>query len=536
MKAVCFFVAMCLTLSSTMAANIGGIDAETSTITLALSQEPRSLNSLTAESVSYTAQLMVHVQEGLMRYDGRRKLRGGVADRWEVSPTEMRFWLRPARWQNGEPVTAHDFVFAWQQLVSPDTGSPSATLATPIKNASKILRGEMQPTSLGVKAINDRQLRVLLEHPCAWCLKLMTNSIFYPVNGRFFEAQGEGYGTSPDTHLANGPFQVNEWQRGKNIHLKKNENYWGGERVHLENIHFDYIGSDAKTVFNLFRSGDIAAASLDRETISDSLREGYRLRTYPSGHLFNIQFSHLDGMLSANENMRKAIAYVIDKDEMVNRIVASPGSRIADSLFHDWLTIGDVRFLQLRPPTPHRVDIDKAKMHLRKARQEVGMDREMVMTLTINDSGLYRRIAEYLQQQLGQHLNIELAIDPQITQMMVEKWRRGESDMTLTTWPVDVDDPMDQISFMGNPEFRTVLKGLYKGDDMAALYFENRDAITTQERVEAVYRVQQFFESRVTVIPLFEFYGASIINPRLRGFVWQPVRGYGDFRYSRIVN
>ena len=472
-----------------------------------------------------------------MRYDGRRELVGGVAHRWRISASEMRFWLRPdAKWQNGDAVTAHDFVFAWQQLVRPATGSPSANLASPIKNASEILKGNLPATELGVEALSDHQLLVKLEHSCGWCLKLMTNSIFYPVNKQFFERQGERYGSSSASHLANGAFQIKSWQRGRQVRLKKNPYYWRRDEVNLDNIHFDYIGSDAKTVFNLFRAGEIATASLDRETVSLGIQQGYRLKTYPTGHLFNIQFSHLDGMLSANENLRKAISYVIDKHELVNRVVASPGTRIADSMFHDWLTIGDVRFIEARPPRPHRFDSALAKVHLTRAKLELGIESDIQLTLTINDSSLYRRIAEYLQQQLKKYLGIELAIDPQITQMMVEKWRNGTSDMTLITWPVDVDDPMDQISFMGNPDFQRVFKGLYHGKDMAALYYLNRDATGAESRLDAVAKVQHFFENRVTVIPLFESYGATAISPRLKGFVWQPVRGYADYRYARIID
>ncbi len=517
------------------AENVGGIDRQDKTITLTLFQEPRSLNSLTAESVSYTAQLMVHVQEGLMRYDHRRKLTGGVAERWQETPGELRFWLRSeATWQDGNPVKAGDFVYAWQQLVSPDTASPSANLASPIKNASRILKGEMPISDLGVVAINDKELLVILEHPCAWCLKLMTNSIFYPVNQDFYEKQGESYGTSAASHLSNGAFKIKQWQRGKNIHLTKNERYWGSGRVYLNNIRFDYIGSDAKTILNLFRAGEIAVANLDRDTIPEALEQGFRLRTYPSGHLFNIQFSHVAGMLSANENLRKAISLVIDKQELVNRVVASPGTRIADSMFHDWLTIGNVTYAKERPPVPHKVDLEKAKQHLQLAEKELSLNGEIELTLTINDSDLYRRIAEYMQQRLSTHLGIRVNIDPQITQMMVEKWRTGTSDMTLITWPVDVDDPMDQISFMGNPDFRAVFQGLYKGDDMAALYVRNKNAIETEERIDAVNAVHELFNNRVTVLPLFESYGVSTINPSLRGFIWQPVRGYADFRYVKI--
>ncbi len=534
---IIFFTTL-LPVTHVTAKTAGGIDADSNTITLALSQEPRSLNSLTAESVSYTAQLMVHLQEGLMRYDGRRRLVGGVAERWIVDSQSIHFWLRPdARWENGDPVQAQDFVFAWQQLVNPATGSPSAMLASPIKNAAAILRGELESDSLGVRAVSDTELLISLEHPCGWCLKLMTNSIFYPVNQRFYNKTGEAYGTSPATQLSNGAFKLATWQRGKQIHLEKNHHYWGRDRVYPDRINFDYIGSDAKTVFNLFRSGEIAVAGLDRETIKDSLDLGYRLKTYPSGHLFNIQFSHLPGMFSANENIRKAVSLVIDKDELVNRIVASPGTRIADSMFHDWLTVDNKIFVRERPPTPHHIDMDAARAHMVEARKELGLDTNAAikLSLTINDSDLYRRIAEYLQQQLSNLPDVELVIDPQMTQIMVDKWRKGSSDMTLITWPVDVDDPMDQISFMGNPDFRTTFQGLYRGKDMADLYFRNRDAITIDDRLDAIEAVQQLFESKVTVMPLFESYGASTTNKKLRGFVWQPVRGYPDFRYARIV-
>ena len=248
------------------------------------------------------------------------------------------------------------------------------------------------------------------------------------------------------------------------------------------------------------------------------------------------QFSHVNGMLSANQSLRSAISLVIDKDELVNKVVASPGTRVADSMFHDWLTIGDTPYLTARPPNRHRPDVKAAKEHLARARAEMNLPDRPRLTLTINDSTLYRRVAEYLQARLSSHLNIELLIDPQTTQRMVEKWRAGTSDMTLITWPVDVDDPMDQISFMGDPNFRRVFKGLYAGDDMAALYYQARAAIHQADRVEQVHKVHQFFTERVTVLPLFEPYGAAVIKPNLKGFIWQPVRGYADFRAIRTLS
>lgn len=471
-----------------------------------------------------------------MRYNGRRQLTGGVAAEWQVSNKEIRFNLRPnAKWQNGTPVTAHDFVFAWRKLVSPDTASPSATLASPIKNAVSISRGYKSSDQLGITAISDHELLIELEHPCAWCLKLFTNSIFYPINQEHFLLHGYDYGTSLSGHLSNGAYQLATWERGKKIRLKKNPNYWRADEVKVARLHFDYIGTDAKTLLNLYRAGEIAIANLNRDTIPEALEAGLSMRTYPTGHLFNLQFSHLATRLSANQSLRQAISLVIDKEELVNRVVASPGTRIADSMFHDWLTIGNTKFLAARPPKKHKPNIEAAKKYLAQARRELGLSSERIkLTLTINDSGLYRRIAEYLQQRLLTHLDIELAIDPQITQMMVKKWRDGTSDIVLLTWPVDVDDPMDQISFLGNPDFRPAFKGLYAGDEMAELFYLNRDTIEEVARLDAIKKVDDFFSDKVTVFPLFESYGAAILSPKIRGYVWQPVRGYADYRYVKV--
>jgi oligopeptide transport system substrate-binding protein len=516
-------------------ADLQGVDLASKRIVISIAQEPRSLNTLTAESVSYTAQLLVHLNEGLMRYDGRRRLVGGIAESWEMDELQIRFRLRDdAKWENGDPVTAHDFVFAWQQLLNPATASPSANLASPIKNAAKALRGEVKVTEIGVHAVSDYELLIDLEHPCGWFLKLMTNSIFYPVNEDFYRNAGEAYGTSADSHLSNGAFSIANWDRGKRISLVKSPTYWRRDQVSLNGIVFDYIGVGAKTQLNLLRAGSLAVASLDRDSIPEAMELGLRLKSYPTGHLFNIQFSHVEGMLSANENIRKAVSLVIDKDELVNKVIASPGTRGADSMFHDWLTIDNTKYISARPPQKHKADIEEARRQLHMARQVLNLEERPRLVMTINDSKMYARVAEYLQAKLDRHLNIELAIDPQTTQMMVDKWRNGASDMTLITWPVDVDDPMDQISFLGDPAFRSVFRGLYAGDDMAELFYAARNSVSSSDRITSVDNVHRYFEQHVTVMPLFESYGASVVSPLVKGFVWQPVRGYADFRYVRL--
>jgi ABC-type transport system substrate-binding protein len=93
---------------------------------------------------------------------------------------------------------------------------------------------------------------------------------------------------------------------------------------------------------------------------------------------------------------------------------------------------------------------------------------------------------------------------------------------------------MDQISFMGNPDFRRIFKGLYSGEDMAALYFKNRNTLNESARLDAITEANTLMTDKVTVLPLFESYGAVTMDPLMQGFVWQPVRGYADYRAVRL--
>ncbi len=167
----------------------------------------------------------------------------------------------------------------------------------------------------------------------------------------------------------------------------------------------------------------------------------------------HLQFSHKEGMLSANENLRKAIALVVDKNDLVNRVLAIPGTRVSDSMFHDWMAVGEKPRSAVLQPKAHEPDIEMAKNYVQKAKVELGITGRPTMTFTIFDSADSGRIAEYLQQRLAL-IDVDLKIDPQTVQMLLDKWFKGTTDIALIGWIPDVDDPIDQLSCLGNPDIR----------------------------------------------------------------------------------
>ena len=142
---------------------LSGIDADTGTVTLALAQEPPQLDSTRATD-SVSGMILGHVMEGLLRYDEHQRLEAAVAERWDLRENGATFWLREdARWSDGQPVTAHDFVFAWQTALDPATASEYAFILYPLKNAEAINTGQSPRDQLGARAVSDRVLEVDLE-------------------------------------------------------------------------------------------------------------------------------------------------------------------------------------------------------------------------------------------------------------------------------------------------------------------------------------------------------------------------------------
>ena len=125
------------------------VDAESQTITIALAQEPPQLNGMKATD-QVSIRVLSHSMEGLTRYDRRGNLAPGVATRWEVDDKKATFWLREdAKWSNGDPVTAHDFVFAWRTVVTPSTASEYAFILYPVKMPKPSIEASAQPVILG---------------------------------------------------------------------------------------------------------------------------------------------------------------------------------------------------------------------------------------------------------------------------------------------------------------------------------------------------------------------------------------------------
>jgi oligopeptide transport system substrate-binding protein len=286
------------------------------------SEEPNSLDPAVSYDIA-GAKILMHLFEGLVGYDPRDASPvPAAAGRWDVSPDRKTwtFHLRPALWSNGDPVTAHDFVFAWRRVIDPRTLSKYADRMFVVKGARSIYRGEAPRESLGVRAADDRTLIVDLEHPAPYFLELACLNIFYPVHRAALEKHGRDW-TRPENLVHNGPYRLVSRVIHDRKVFEKNPLYRAAAEVKLKKFVFLGVRDDA-TAWRLYQSGachwlfrappDMAGSVGDRP---DHVTAPYNAVYYI---VFNTRKKPLD-----DPRVRRALSLAIDRKKITGYIVSS---------------------------------------------------------------------------------------------------------------------------------------------------------------------------------------------------------------------
>lgn len=508
------------------------VDFNNQTITIALTQEPPQMNSAKATD-QVSGMVLGHLMEGLVRYDRRGKVEPGVAERWEMDDKTATFFLRKdALWSDGKPVTAHDFVFAWQTAVKPITASEYAFIFFPIKNAQEINNGNLSPDQLGAVALDDYTLQVTLERPTAYFVKLTAFVTFSPIREDFYNDRGDSYAADPEDLLYNGPFIMTEWTHSASLKMVKNENYWNKEAITLNAINADYITADTRARLNLYTDGKIAFTRLDGETYKDALSQQFRIRRFTTGSVFFIEYNHRPERVTSNLNLRKAIQHVFDPDEMVNRVLAVPGNLRGESLFPVWLDGVDDKFRREYPAPMARISVATAKQYLEKAREELGGEIPPLVLL-VSDSPTATKQGEYMQGLLLNKLGLEVKIDVQTFKQRLAKMTSGDFDMVGAGWGPDFDDIMTFGDLFASWNLNN--RGRYNNPNYDRLVQVAMNSTDPKTRMDAMGQAQQILFDDATLLPQYEQGIIYLLHPKVKGVVRRVVGADPDYTHARVV-
>ena len=521
----------------TLLAQETGVDFATQTVRLALTGEPRNLNSMKA-----TDQLSIfyleHVMEGLLRKDARNLLVGGVAERWEMTDTSAKFWLRhDAMWSDGKPVTAHDFVFAWRNVVNPLTASEYASIMYPVKNAEAINKGEAPLTSLGIKALDDYTLEVELEAPTGYFLSLTAFMTFYPAREDFYMAQDGRYFADIENMIFNGPFTITNWVHSASIRMEKNLAYWDSNKIILNLIDTPYITNDSAARFNLFKDGKLAIENglqgLESEQLQDALDNRFRIHSHSEGSVFFVEFNHRPDRVTRNLNLRKAMQAVYDSQELVYKVIGIAGYIPGRSVVPVYMPGVQHKFREEYPLVTPVLDLQKAKNYLALAKVELGLDKIPPLSILVDDREIGMLQAQYFQSLFKRTLDIDIKVDVQTFKQRLDKMLAGNFDLVLAGWGPDYEDVLTFTELFSS--WNANNRGRYQSPVYDS-YIRTAQASANQKiRMDAMSQAQQLILDDVVILPTYERVANTVRNPKLDGVMFKQTAAAMVLTYARVL-
>ncbi len=253
--------------------------------------------------------------EGLYSIDKNDKVTLGVAketpQKSNGGKTLTINLRKDAKWSNGDPVTAHDFVYAWRKVVDPKTASEFAYIMSDIKNADLVNTGKKPLNSLGIKALNKYKLQIDLERPVPYINELLALSTFYPQDAKIAKKYGKKYGTNAERAVYNGPFKVTNWQVEDKIQLVKNNQYWDKKSVKLDKVNYKVL-KDQQAGASLYDTNSIDDTIITSEQV-DKYKGSKELNYRLTAATFYIKMNEKTVPEFKNKNLRLAIAQAINK-------------------------------------------------------------------------------------------------------------------------------------------------------------------------------------------------------------------------------
>ena len=480
--------------------------------------------------------------DGLTQMDKDGAAVPALAESFDLSEDGLTytFHLRDAKWSNGTPVTANDFVFAWRRIAK-EAGEYAYMLDEigNIKGAAEIISGkESDLTTLGVNAADDKTLVVELNVPVSFFPSLMYFPTFYPINEEFYNSLADGtYGTSPETFLSNGAFVLESYTPGTaNLSVKKNPDYWDADRVKLAGITYQVVGSsdNALTAFKnntldaVMISGNQVDAAKKDPTLAD------KLTVTGAGYMWYLSFSQTEknaqGGMLANKNLRLAISNAIDRDNLVDNYVmdgslatytAVPPQFAASSTTGEDFSANQDAFTDYVGYNP-----DKAAEYFEAAKGELGVDSfSFTMIYGNNEGDEVQKVAQAIKEDVEAALpGVEIKLQSMTKAERLDKMQEDNYDIALTRWGPDYADPMTYLGmwvtnnsnnygFWSNAEYDQLI-----ADCTTGAYITDYDA-----RWEAMFKAETLVMQEAVIAPLYTKAQANLINPAVAGIDFHPV-------------
>lgn len=478
--------------------------------------EPNDLDPQVADS-QQTFNICMALFEGLAQYDPKTSQPvPAVAERWESSPdaATWTFHLRQnAKWSNGDPVTAHDFVFAFRRILSPSLAAEYASMLFALKNGQEFNAGKIKdPALIGASAVDDHTLRLTLDHPVPYLPTMVCHAAWFPLHRPTIEKFGQvaergSAWTRPGNLVGNGYFVLAEWKPHQFVHCTKSPTYWDREKVRLNEVYFYPIESeDAEE--RSFRSGQLHVT----ETIPISKIAVYEKNhsEFYHPHVFIASYFYRFNTAKPPLNdarVRRALAMAIDRERIV-RDVARGHQETAGHL-----TPPDTAGFTARAKVP--TDIPAAQKLLAEAGFPGGAGFPHLDILYNTNEG-HRSIAEAIQQMWRKNLGVDIGLFNQESKVQTVSMRSGNYTIARYAWVGDYLDPSTFLEIMTGDSGNNQTG--WRNAEYDRLYAQANQTADTAQRYELYQRCEQILADECPIAPIYFYTRNNLIRPEVKGW------------------
>ena len=468
----------------------------------------------------------------LMQMDADGQAVPAIAESYDLSDDGLTytFHLRSdAKWSNGTPVTAADFVFAWQRAVDPAVASEYAYMLSDIgqvKNAAEIIAGEKDKSELGVTAVDDVTLQVELNVPVSYFLSLMYFPTFYPVNEEFFNSCGDTFATSPETTLSNGAFVLDSYEPAATaFHLTKNADYYDAAKVQLSGLSYQVIQDSQQALMN-YQTGVLDTTLVNGEQV-DQVKDDPEFMTVGAGYLWYVSPNMSAVPELANLNVRLAMTMAIDRDA-ITADVLKDGSAATYTAVPPEFAAGpdgsDFSEDQSKFSDVCRFDAAAAADYWAKGLEELGIT-ELSLDMVVDADDAPQKVAQVLKEQWETTLpglTVNLVVEPK--KQRVQDMQELNFQLGLTRWGPDYADPMTYLGMWITDNSNNY--GLWSNADYDAIIAEctTGDLCTDAEgRWARLYDAEQIVMDEAVIYPLYTQCNAEMLSSKVTGVEYHPV-------------
>jgi len=484
--------------------------------------EPLSLDPQVANLIT-EGRILGDLMVGLTTEAADGKAMPGMATSWETSADGLTwtFHLRDAKWSDGAPVTADDFVYSYRRILDPKTASIYAYLVTLLKNGQAVNDGKAPLSAVGAAAPNPHTLVLTLEHPAPYMPQLLMHQSFYPVPKHVVEKLGEAW-VRPGSYVSNGAYRLAAWKLGDHVEVDKNPQFYDAANVCVDRINY-YPTSDVVSAERRVQRGELDLNTTFQSSRLAHIREvmpGYARPALVMATTY-LSFNTRDVAALKDIRVRRALSEALDREFMtakLQRAGQQPAYSFVGPGVSNYAYGAAVRWAG-EPLVQRQIE---ARALLAQA--GFGPKHPLKLEIKVANSTETLLLAEAVQAD-WRSIGVEATIAQNEGQIAFAAYRERDFQVGAMGWYADFDDP---ITYLGLLKSDTGAQnyGDYKNPTYDALLAEADAEADAGRRGEILKRAEQTMLDDEGMAPIFFTVSRSLVNPRVTGWVDNPLNAH----------